>query len=152
MPDSTGQAYLSPSHGAATVRRQRGRRAGPVPDAWETGHFCKRCTTGEMARIHRESFFEFVISWFGFFPFACASCFERGYRLKFRRLLFSAVFSAIACLSLAASVLVLHSQYVAKVRQQRRDAMARERMYLKTPAVSQTHTPEKSKSGPDSTN
>lgn len=78
---------------------------------WDTPKACAACSDGWMQRVHRETFSEFLLSCFGFYPFICSNCFVRSYRLRWRQLAGAACLGIVALGLMGVGVTFLRSQY-----------------------------------------
>jgi hypothetical protein len=78
---------------------------------------CHRCATGRLARVHRETFADFVVSLFGFYPYACDYCNQRSLRVKYAQFTGAAAICVLVCCLMGAGGFYLHSAYVARAKE-----------------------------------
>ncbi len=116
MAESAGPAHSYRRRQMRTTKMKR-RDAG-----WDKATQCGKCEEGWLQRVHRETFLEFVLSCFGFYPFICSNCFVRKYRLRPRQLLSAAGFTVLAASLLLFGTTYVRRQY--KLRQERVDSQA----------------------------
>ncbi len=115
---------------AETVSPRRQQGARPVRIAkgrtvvWRTTAPCKSCSNGWLQRVHRESFSDFLLSAFGFYPFVCTTCFARRHRVKKGRLFGAACVALAATVLLGVGVRYIRGQY--KLREEREMSRALE--------------------------
>jgi hypothetical protein len=125
MTDSTEPMVLYPTVATSAKRRTR-RRVRRRVDRWETVHTCRKCVGGRLLRVHRRSFFEFVCSWFGSYPFTCDTCHQPSNRIRIQQFIGGALLAGIACCFLGATLYVLRHNHLILRRQQKESVLARE--------------------------
>ena len=119
--------------GSKHRRRVRRRRAR---DAWEVDQVCKKCEGGALARVHRATMLEFLLSGFGCYPFTCNNCHQRSTRIDPVRLAGGICVSILACAFLLVAITDLHSLYLQRMQNQKATQLA-----LPQPSVAPSSVP-----------
>jgi hypothetical protein len=117
--NSEGTGIRMPEITLSGGPKRRRRRLRPK-DAWESDQTCRKCEGGSLSRIHRETFFDFIFSGFGSYPFTCTNCHRRSSRTDPVRLAGGICVTILACGFLIFAMLDLRSLY--KQREQKEKA------------------------------
>ncbi len=115
---STGVKTPEVALGGGSKQRRRVRRRR-ARDAWEVDQVCRKCEGGALARVHRETMLEFLLSGFGCYPFTCSNCHQRSTRIDPARLAGGICVSILACAVLLVVLTDLQGLYLQRQQNQK---------------------------------